>query len=368
VTERRLKLRDAADELGITPDALRQRVRRGQYRGEKVEGRWYVYLNTDPIPHRWRRSLAKASKQLLGERGITIVSALATVVGSLLVLAYPIGFVSFWWQLRRYYSYDDVTALYAASTVPSTISIGGALGTVQWAHLGALSTLFVFGVRMATRGEWLRGLWRRGPVALWLAVGAGAVYLAVVSLWPYCLFYLRPLDQEYFDYFWYFGAWIGTVLGGYYGAELAFAGFRAQRGTTWGGISRRWLFFLGAAFWVLVVAITTTTIFAALRYPMLPVVEVKSERPEYDGKFALVSHSDGYWYVFDKHPTFDQDPQSAELSAITDKEVEEVQFLRMEPYSGCPGDAWTLQDFRRTDVGRSVVGKKVVALWERVIG
>jgi hypothetical protein len=40
----------------------------------------------------------------------------------------------------------------------------------------------------------------------------------------------------------------------------------------------------------------------------------------------------------------------------------------MEPYSGCPGDAWTLQDFRRTDVGRSVVGKKVVALWERVIG
>jgi predicted ribosome quality control (RQC) complex YloA/Tae2 family protein len=31
MTERRLTLQDAAQELGITPDALRQRIRRGQY-------------------------------------------------------------------------------------------------------------------------------------------------------------------------------------------------------------------------------------------------------------------------------------------------------------------------------------------------
>jgi hypothetical protein len=47
MTERRLNLQDAAGKLGITPDALRQRIRRGQYRSEKSEGRVYVYLTSD---------------------------------------------------------------------------------------------------------------------------------------------------------------------------------------------------------------------------------------------------------------------------------------------------------------------------------
>ena len=47
MTERRLNLQDAAGELGITPDALRQRIRRGQYRSEKSEGRVYIYLPAD---------------------------------------------------------------------------------------------------------------------------------------------------------------------------------------------------------------------------------------------------------------------------------------------------------------------------------
>jgi hypothetical protein len=47
MTERRLTLQDAAQELGITPDALRQRIRRGQYHSTKEDGRVYVYLNLD---------------------------------------------------------------------------------------------------------------------------------------------------------------------------------------------------------------------------------------------------------------------------------------------------------------------------------
>jgi hypothetical protein len=47
MTERRLNLQAAAGELGITPDALRQRIRRGQYRSEKEGGRVYVYLPPD---------------------------------------------------------------------------------------------------------------------------------------------------------------------------------------------------------------------------------------------------------------------------------------------------------------------------------
>jgi hypothetical protein len=47
MTERRLTLQDAAQELGITPDALRQRIRRGHYHSTKEDGRVYVYLNLD---------------------------------------------------------------------------------------------------------------------------------------------------------------------------------------------------------------------------------------------------------------------------------------------------------------------------------
>jgi hypothetical protein len=47
MTERRLTLQDAAQELDITPDALRQRIRRGQYRSTKEDGRVYVFLNLD---------------------------------------------------------------------------------------------------------------------------------------------------------------------------------------------------------------------------------------------------------------------------------------------------------------------------------
>jgi hypothetical protein len=47
MTEHRLTLQDAAQQLGITPDALRQRIRRGQYHSKKEDGRVYVYLNLD---------------------------------------------------------------------------------------------------------------------------------------------------------------------------------------------------------------------------------------------------------------------------------------------------------------------------------
>ena len=58
MTEDRHTLTEAASELGITPDALRQRIRRGRYRTEKEAGRVYVYLDTDrtqterPTEHR----------------------------------------------------------------------------------------------------------------------------------------------------------------------------------------------------------------------------------------------------------------------------------------------------------------------------
>ena len=46
---RRIPLREAADELGISKDAVRQRIRRNTLRSDKGDdGRVYVYLDTSP--------------------------------------------------------------------------------------------------------------------------------------------------------------------------------------------------------------------------------------------------------------------------------------------------------------------------------
>jgi hypothetical protein len=73
MTERRLTLQDAAQELGITPDALRQRIRRGQYHSMKEDGRVYVYLNLDRT---------KTEHDVQGEP-TTLISALEDRIGSL---------------------------------------------------------------------------------------------------------------------------------------------------------------------------------------------------------------------------------------------------------------------------------------------
>jgi hypothetical protein len=73
MTERRLTLQDAAQELGITPDALRQRIRRGQYHSTKEEGRVYVYLNLDRT---------KTERNVQGEP-TTLISALEERITSL---------------------------------------------------------------------------------------------------------------------------------------------------------------------------------------------------------------------------------------------------------------------------------------------
>jgi hypothetical protein len=48
IPRQRLDLRDAADVLGLTVDAIRKRVKRGTLESEKdADGRLYVFLDTD---------------------------------------------------------------------------------------------------------------------------------------------------------------------------------------------------------------------------------------------------------------------------------------------------------------------------------
>ena len=44
----KMTLQEAGEALGISPDAVRMRVKRGTMRGEKdAEGRWLVWVNTE---------------------------------------------------------------------------------------------------------------------------------------------------------------------------------------------------------------------------------------------------------------------------------------------------------------------------------
>ncbi len=73
MTQHRPTLQDAAQELGITPDALRQRIRRGQYHSTKEDGRVYVFLNL----HR-----TKTEHDVQGE-STPLISALEDRIASL---------------------------------------------------------------------------------------------------------------------------------------------------------------------------------------------------------------------------------------------------------------------------------------------
>ena len=53
-----VQLVQAAEQLGITPEALRMRVKRGKAEGFKRNGRWHVYVNTAP------KQLNKPTEQL----------------------------------------------------------------------------------------------------------------------------------------------------------------------------------------------------------------------------------------------------------------------------------------------------------------
>jgi hypothetical protein len=99
-----------------------------------------------------------------------------------------------------------------------------------------------------------------------------------------------------------------------------------------------------AAIVTLCAVVISTTILAAFQYPALPYVEVQSKSPEYDGKFALLSHREGYWYLLAEEPTVDKDPDSDVLSAVPDEKVERVQYLGGLPYARCPENFLTSEN------------------------
>jgi hypothetical protein len=48
MTKQRVTVAEAAERLGISPEAVRMRIRRNQLEGDKERGRVYVLLDTDP--------------------------------------------------------------------------------------------------------------------------------------------------------------------------------------------------------------------------------------------------------------------------------------------------------------------------------
>ena len=62
----RMTLIDAGAALGISPDAVRMRIRRGMMQGEKdEEGRWLVWVDTEQAEH---ERLARQANERADER------------------------------------------------------------------------------------------------------------------------------------------------------------------------------------------------------------------------------------------------------------------------------------------------------------
>jgi hypothetical protein len=220
------------------------------------------------------------------------------------------------------------------------------------------------------------------------------IFEAASSVIVDCLYYLPDVDGAFL---WYAGAWLvaagGGILSGYAAATSGLFDIRwqneqneqneqseqseqseqneqneqneqseqneqneqsEQNAGSRDAVSPWRRMALATAF-VLVVAVISSTILAALQYPALPSVKVQSQTKEYDEKtFALLSHSNQYWYVLNKEPKRDKEPESAVLNAIPDDKVEQVTFVedKRGPLGVCP--------YADTDV----LGE----LWERIKG
>ncbi len=50
MNKRRVTVQEAAEHFGISPEAVRMRIKRGTLEAQKVNGRVHVLLDTDPTP------------------------------------------------------------------------------------------------------------------------------------------------------------------------------------------------------------------------------------------------------------------------------------------------------------------------------
>jgi hypothetical protein len=245
-----------------------------------------------------------------------------TIIG---FLFYPIGILVFSLQIWNAYPYGLSDAFFAASLIPIPVVAGEILDFLLWAFLamGAAQGI-VFGVAMPR--------WRQDEVS---TIAAEASSLPEADRERVLNWQAR--QEWHFKYFrWgFFGSAFLTLSAPValqlitfdswrtWALYIAFVIFSCIGGVAAGLLPRLWGRgepFFSSDWKVLAVAyafgILAGIALAATSSPSLPLVAFESAE-EKEGR--LLSHKEGYWYVFDAQGT---------LRAVSDDDAGDVRFLR----------------------------------------
>jgi hypothetical protein len=224
----------------------------------------------------------------VGEVALGIVQVAVGFFGALVVLIYPIGFITLWLQMMRAYGFNRDNALYATSLVPTSDVAAQIISILPNSYVALFVMIFIgyFRSWMTAQGQgrwlkfkrWLgRGILTvlyAGSTILVGYFGLGRNVLTQVEMWL-CLVTIFAI-----------------FLGGIGGGTLF------QRAIAVPERSGRYMRYLGgAALGYLGALIAGVCLTAFVYSPALPTVSVDKKQSQKQVVATLLSHSDGFWHL-----------------------------------------------------------------------
>jgi len=283
-------------------------------------------------------------------------------VASLIAVAgagtYVVGLFAFWYPISTTYTGDFATAWYATSLVSRNVIVGHGVQQLLLPYLalmlfmGAMQLLYLYtDFRFTSRDTLLK----RATYTVIITVTALLQLIAV--FWGLLWYYLGSANPvALFIYWTTLWGWLppnsvrafialGLIFSGLLYAWVAVLasiprseGHRTPTASSFGerlqttrqfwlahrphSIAAVTLFFVAFFVFVLLISLLDTK-------PPLSTVEVSGQRPV---KGALLTHSDGFWYVFERQEDKQKDKQGkgkpeAKLVAINDDKVKDAEVL-----------------------------------------
>lgn len=228
----------------------------------------------------------------------TLLTTTATYLGTLALIAYPLGFATFWVQVWREYTHDAATALYGASLVSASIVVAKSFAVLASAFLiiGGTSCMVTVGVSWYRLGTWVSEKMPEELVGIRLArlilvsKRGRALYLLsallLAAMAPYTIWWF-PLELENgVDIFYYVCAVLVAGGGAAVGSNLLFQDIEELQDNHT---------IYGQAMPLMAASALVASLFLVPLMPSnLPRVRFSEGAVE---EATLISHSEGYWYV-----------------------------------------------------------------------
>jgi hypothetical protein len=236
----------------------------------------------------------------------------AGYITALVVLVYPIGLLTFAAQLWTSYGYAPSTSYFAASLAPTAVGAARVAHSLLWFLVAIVAVITI----LRNRGDLLASLHgdRTKLRELWLTITIIVFAVLVVPLGsgtPIVISITGPTDLFTLRGLMLYGVFVLLVGIGGFGGDVWIEEMTRENG---------WLTRFGAFVPVYLAAIFAAIVLAGAQGSSLPRVELGREQSR---EVLVLSHSQGYWYVFDE----------GKLSAIPDAKTGSVSFPRKQSES-----------------------------------